>query len=47
MDVLLLIAIVLIVLALLGFSGIWTALRAAAWWILVIAIIVIVLSVVF
>lgn len=44
MDVLLIIAIVLILLSLLGFSGVWAALRTAAWWILVIAIILIVLN---
>lgn len=47
MDVLLVIGIVLILLALLGFSGIWAALRTAAWLLLVIAIVVIILGVIF
>lgn len=44
MDIILLIGIILVVLALLGFGGIFSALRSAAWIILVIAIVVIVLS---
>ena len=44
MDPLLLIAIVLILVALLGFGGIISALRSAAWLILVIAIVVLVVS---
>ncbi|MGH7482058.1 MAG: DUF1328 domain-containing protein [Longimicrobiales bacterium] len=44
MDVILLIGIILVVLALLGFGGVFSALRSAAWIILVIAIVVIVLS---
>lgn len=44
MSPLLIIGIVLIVVALLGFGGIVSALRSAAWLILVIAIVVIVLS---
>jgi uncharacterized membrane protein YbhN (UPF0104 family) len=47
MDILLIVAIVLILLALLGFSGVWAALRTAAWWILVLAIIIFVLSIIF
>ena len=44
---LLIIGIVLVVIALLGFGGIVSALRSAAWLVLVIAIVVIVLSFVF
>jgi uncharacterized membrane protein YtjA (UPF0391 family) len=44
MSPLLIIGIVLIVVALLGFGGIVSALRSAAWLVLVIAIVVIVLS---
>ena len=44
MEPLLLIGVILIVVALLGFGGIVSALRSAAWIILVIAIVVIVLS---
>lgn len=44
MEPLLIIGIVLIVVALLGFGGIVSALRSAAWLVLVIAIVVIVLS---
>jgi hypothetical protein len=47
MDVLLIIAILLLLLALLGFGGIWAALRSAAWLILVIGIVVLVLSFLF
>lgn len=47
MDALLVIAIILILLALLGFAGIWAALRTAAWLILVIGIVVLVLSWIF
>ena len=47
MSPLLLIGIILIVLALLGFGGVVSALRSAAWLILVIAIVVIVLSFLF
>jgi hypothetical protein len=47
MDVLLIVAVVLILLALLGFSGVWAVLRTAAWWILVLAIIIFVLSFIF
>jgi len=43
-DVLLLIAVVLILLSLLGFGGIWAALRSAAWLVLVIGIVVLVLA---
>jgi hypothetical protein len=47
MSPLLIIGIVLVVIALLGFGGIVSALRSAAWLILVIAIVVIVLSFLF
>lgn len=44
MSPLLIVGIVLVLVALLGFGGILSALRSAAWLILVIAIVVIVLS---
>ncbi|HEX6938220.1 MAG TPA: DUF1328 domain-containing protein [Longimicrobiales bacterium] len=47
MDVLLILAILLILLALLGFGGIWSALRSAAWLILVIGLVILVLSFIF
>ena len=47
MELLLIIGIILLVLALLGFGGVVAALRSAAWLILVIAIVVIVLSFIF
>lgn len=47
MEPLLIIGIVLVVVALLGFGGIVSALRSAAWLVLVIAIVVIVLSFIF
>jgi uncharacterized membrane protein YtjA (UPF0391 family) len=47
MEPLLIIGIVLIVVALLGFGGIVSALRSAAWLVLVVAIVVIVLSFIF
>ena len=47
MSPLLLIGIILVVVALLGFGGVVSALRSAAWLILVIAIVVIVLSFLF
>jgi uncharacterized membrane protein YtjA (UPF0391 family) len=47
MNILLVVAIVLILLALLGFGGIFSALRSAAWLILVIGIVVLVLSLIF
>ena len=47
MDLLLIIGIVLILIALLGFGGILSAIRSAAWLILVIAIVIIVLSFLF
>lgn len=47
MDVLLIVAILLILLALLGFGGIWSALRSAAWLILVIGLVILVLSFIF
>ena len=47
MDLLLIVAIVLILLALLGFGGIISAIRSAAWLILVAGLVVLVLSLVF
>lgn len=47
MSPLLIVGIVLIVIALLGFGGIISALRSAAWLILVLAIVIVVLSFVF
>lgn len=47
MNVLLVIAILLILLSLLGFGGVWSALRSAAWLILVIGIVILVLSFLF
>jgi hypothetical protein len=47
MSPLLIIGIVLVVVALLGFGGVVSALRSAAWLILVVAIVVIVLSFLF
>ena len=47
MSPLLIIGIVLVVIALLGFGGIVSALRSAAWLVLVIAIVVIVVSFIF
>lgn len=47
MELLLIIGVILIVLALLGFGGVISALRSAAWLILVIAIVVIILSFIF
>lgn len=47
MDLLLIIAVILIVMALLGFGGIWAALRSAAWLILVIGIVILVLALIF
>ncbi|MEJ2502991.1 MAG: DUF1328 domain-containing protein [Gemmatimonadota bacterium] len=44
MDILLVIAIVVIVLALLGFTGLVAALRAAAWIILVLGLAILALS---
>ncbi len=46
MDGLLVIAIVLLLLALLGFGGIWSTLQAAAWLLLVIGVVVLVLALV-
>ncbi len=46
MSVLVIIAIVLILLSLLGFTGIWAALRTAAWLILVIGIVLLILDLV-
>ncbi len=47
MTALLIIAIVLILLSLLGFTGVWAALRTAAWLILVIGIVLLVLDIIF
>lgn len=47
MDILLIVGIALLVLALLGFAGVVSAVRSAAWLILVIAAVVVVLSFVF
>jgi uncharacterized membrane protein YtjA (UPF0391 family) len=47
MDILLISAIVLIVLALLGFTGVWAALRTVAWLLLVVAVAVLVISFLF
>lgn len=47
MSPLLIVGIVLVLIALLGFGGMVSALRSAAWLILVIAIVVIVLSFLF
>lgn len=44
MDLLLIIAVAVILLAVLGFTGIVTALRAAAWLILVIGIVILLLA---
>lgn len=44
MSVLLVIAIVLILLSLLGFTGVWAALRSAAWLVLVIGIVLLVIN---
>ncbi len=46
MSVLLIIAIVLILLSLLGFTGVWAALRTAAWLILVVGIVLLILDIV-
>ncbi len=47
MTALLIIAIVLILLSLLGFTGVWAALRTAAWLILVIGIVLLILDLIF
>ena len=47
MNVLLIIAILLILLSLLGFGGVWSALRSAAWLILVIGIVLLAVSFLF
>jgi uncharacterized membrane protein YtjA (UPF0391 family) len=44
MDILLIIAVIVILVALLGFSGLVSVLRSAAWLILVIGIVILVLS---
>lgn len=47
MDILLVIAVIVILLAVLGFTGIWAALKAAAWLLLVVGIIILVLAFIF
>lgn len=47
MSILLIIAIILAILALLGFGGVWSALRTAAWLFLVIAIVLFLLWLIF
>ena len=47
MDILLIIAIIVILMALLGFTGIVAALRTAAWLILVIGVVILILSFLF
>lgn len=47
MDLLLVIGVVVILLALLGFTGVVAALKAAAWLILVIGIVFLVLAFIF
>lgn len=47
MDILIIIAIIVILVALLGFSGLVAALRSAAWLILVIGIVILVLAFIF
>lgn len=47
MDLLLIIAVAVILLALLGFTGVVSALRAAAWLILVIGLVILVLAFLF
>lgn len=47
MDILLIVAVVLLLLALLGFGGIWAALRSVAWLILVVGLVILVLAFLF
>jgi hypothetical protein len=47
MEILLIVGILMIILALLGFGGVISALRSAAWLLLVAAIVVIALAFVF
>ncbi len=47
MDVLIIIAIIVILVALLGFSGLVAVLRSAAWLILVIGLVILALAFVF
>ncbi|MFW6078904.1 MAG: DUF1328 domain-containing protein [Gemmatimonadota bacterium] len=47
MDALLIIAVVVLLLALLGFGGIWSALKTAAWLLLVIGVVLLVLALIF
>ncbi len=47
MEILLIIGIILVILALLGFGGVVAALRSAAWLILVVALVIIGLSFIF
>lgn len=46
-DILLIIAVIVILIALLGFTGVVAALKAAAWLILVIGIVILVLALIF
>ena len=46
-DILLIIAVIVIILAVLGFTGVVAALRAAAWLILVIGIVILALAFIF
>lgn len=47
MDILIIIAIIVILVALLGFSGVVAALRSAAWLILVIGLVILALAFIF
>lgn len=47
MDILLIIAVIVILLAVLGFTGVVAALKAAAWLILVIGLVILVLAFIF
>ena len=47
MDFLLILAVVLLLLALLGFGGIWSTLRSTAWIILVVGLVILVLAFLF
>lgn len=47
MELLLIIGVILVILALLGFGGVVSALRSAAWLILVVALVLIGLSFIF
>ena len=47
MDILVIIAVIVILLAVLGFTGVVAALKAAAWLILVIGIVILALAFIF